>query len=183
VSGDIDAQIRSAPWDVGADELSGTTAVKLMSFAATAADSSVALEWWTGSELDNLGFHLYRGPSADGPWTRLTSSLIPGPGSSPLGQAYSWLDTGLTNGTRYYYRLEDVDTASKSTFHGPVSAVPAPASSPQAKTVKVVGVEATRNAKNPVSPLTHRGSSRPLRKSSLPRALVTETQSLSLSTS
>ena len=31
------------------------------------------------------------------------------------------------NGQRYYYRLEDVDTATVSTFHGPVSAVPASA--------------------------------------------------------
>ena len=82
------------------------------------------LEWRTGSELSNLGFHVYRGPSADGPWTRLTSSLIPGLGSSPIGQAYSWLDAGLANGVTYFYRLEDVDTASVSTFHGPVSATP-----------------------------------------------------------
>ena len=125
-STDIDAALRVAPWDIGADELTqnGTTAVRLMSFSAVPGDGSVTLEWRTGSELDNLGFHLYRGPSADGPWTRLTSSLIPGLGSSPLGQAYSWLDTGLVNGVRYYYRLEDVDTASVSTFHGPVSAVP-----------------------------------------------------------
>jgi hypothetical protein len=100
------------------------TAVGLMGFSAVPGDGSVTLEWRTGSELDNLGFHLYRGLGADGPWTRLTSSLIPGLGSSPLGQAYSWLDAGLTNGTRYYYRLEDVDTASVSTFHGPVSTVP-----------------------------------------------------------
>ncbi|HSD66358.1 MAG TPA: fibronectin type III domain-containing protein, partial [Vicinamibacteria bacterium] len=100
------------------------TAVRLMSFSATPGNGSVTLEWQTGSELDNLGFHVYRGPAEAGPWTRLTSSLIPGLGSSPLGQAYSWLDSGLTNGTTYYYRLEDVDTASTSTFHGPVSAVP-----------------------------------------------------------
>ncbi len=108
----------SVPW--------ATTEVRLLSFSASPDDAKVLLEWRTGSELDNLGFHLYRGLSADGPWTRLTSSLIPGLGSSPLGQAYSWLDSGLTNGVRYYYRLEDVDTASRSTFHGPVSAVPAP---------------------------------------------------------
>ena len=134
---DLDHQVRpaganydcygsaAACWDIGADEWAAPTAVRLMSFAAVPQDRAVTLEWRTGSELDNLGFHVYRGPSADGPWTRLTSSLIPGLGSSPLGQAYSWLDTGLTNGTRYYYRLEDVDTASVSTFHGPVSAVPA----------------------------------------------------------
>jgi hypothetical protein len=124
VNGDIDAQLRMAPWDIGADEFGALTAVRLMSFAAVPGDGSVALEWRTGSELDNLGFHLYRGLSADGPWTRLTSSLIPGLGSSPLGQAYSWLDSGLVNGTTYCYRLEDVDTSSKSTFHGPVCTAP-----------------------------------------------------------
>ena len=95
-----------------------------MSFEAAPSDGAVQLSWQTGSELDNLGFHLYRGPSADGPWTRLTASLVPGLGSSPLGQAYVWRDGGLVNGQRYYYRLEDVDTSTKSTFHGPVSAVP-----------------------------------------------------------
>ena len=101
-----------------------TTAVKLQSFDAVGVDSAVELSWKTGSELDNQGFHVYRGASADGPWTRLTASLVPGMGSSPLGRSYSWRDSGLVNGQRYYYRLEDVDTRSKSTFHGPVSAVP-----------------------------------------------------------
>jgi hypothetical protein len=100
------------------------TAVKLESFTAAAGDASVRLEWQTGSELDNLGFNLYRALDEDGPWRRLTASLIPGLGSSPLGKAYAYLDAGLTNGTRYYYRLEDVDASSKATSHGPVSAVP-----------------------------------------------------------
>ena len=39
-----------------------------------------------------------------------------------------------TNGTRYYYRLEDVDTSSKTTSHGPVSAVPAGAAAAGAAT-------------------------------------------------
>ena len=100
------------------------TAVKLQSFTAAAGDSSVLLSWRTGSELDNLGFQLYRGLAENGPWTRLNASLIPGLGSSALGQAYSFRDTGLQNGTRYYYRLEDVDASSKVTSHGPVWAVP-----------------------------------------------------------
>jgi len=104
-----------------------TTEVKLSSFTAIPGDASVALEWRTASELDNLGFHVYRGSSENGPWTRLTSSLIPGLGSSAVGQAYSFRDKGLTNGTRYFYRLDDVDASSKTTSHGPVSAVPSPA--------------------------------------------------------
>ena len=63
------------------------TAVTLMSFEAAPSDGAVDLRWRTGSELQNLGFHLYRGPSATGPWTRLTPTLIPGLGFSPLGRA------------------------------------------------------------------------------------------------
>ena len=122
------------------------TAVRLQSFAATGGDASVLLEWRTASELDNIGFHVYRSPSEQGPWTRLTSSLIPGLGSSAVGQAYSYRDLGLQNGTRYFYRLEDIDAASKATSHGPVSAAPTAAAAGGAP-----GGEATgsgRSAKN-----------------------------------
>ncbi len=111
---DVDGEIRpgGASWDIGADEFGATTAVDLMSFDAVGADSAVGLSWRTGSELNNLGFHLYRSPSATGPWTRITPSLIPGLGSSPEGASYSFRDTGLVNGVRYFYRLEDIDSES-----------------------------------------------------------------------
>ena len=129
-SHDVDLQVRTLPWDIGADESNGATAVKLMSFVAVPRDGAVTLEWRTASELDNVGFHVWRGPTAQGPWTRITPAIIPGAGSSPVGHAYSWLDTGLANGVSYFYRLEDVDTSSVSTFHGPVSAVPGGAAPP-----------------------------------------------------
>ena len=124
-----------------------TTEVKLQSFSAVPGDASMLLEWRTASELDNLGFHLYRGPSSDGPWTQLTASLIPGLGSSAVGQAYSYRDAGLANGTRYFYRLEDVDASSKTTSHGPISAVPlagAPGGVPGSET-KASSPSAKRN--------------------------------------
>ncbi len=129
---DIDGQVRpaGAGWDRGADEFGATTAVHLLSFDAASADGAVDLSWQTGSELDNLGFNLYRSSSDAGPWTRLTASLIPGLGSSPLGASYAWRDSGLVNGTRYFYLLEDVDSASRATSHGPVSAVPVAAPPP-----------------------------------------------------
>ena len=108
-----------------ADDLTActATAVRLLSFTATGADGAVDLAWSTGSEVNNLGFHVHRSPSADGPWTRLTPSLLPGQGFSATGASYSWRDSGLSYGVRYFYRLEDVDSGSGSTFHGPVSAV------------------------------------------------------------
>ena len=47
-----------------------------MSFEALPSDGAVELSWRTGSEVDNLGFHLHRAPSAEGPWARLTSSML-----------------------------------------------------------------------------------------------------------
>jgi Peptidase family C25/Propeptide_C25 len=105
---------------------SSTTEVELSSFTAQGGDSSVSLEWQTASELDNLGFHLYRTSSEAGPYERITSSLIPGLGSSPVGGRYSYADAGLTNGVRYYYQLEDVEATGRTERHGPVSAVPVP---------------------------------------------------------
>ena len=109
---------------LGVQACGPTTAVTVMSFEAVPSNSAVSLAWQTGSEVDNLGFHLHRSLSAGGPWTRLTSSLIPGQGFSATGDKYTWRDADVANGTRYYYRLEDVDTRSLSTFHGPVSALP-----------------------------------------------------------
>jgi hypothetical protein len=102
----------------------GSTEVELSSFTARGEDSAVSLEWQTASELDNLGFHLYRAASEGGPYQKITSSLIPGLGSSPVGARYSYTDTGLTNGLRYYYQLEDVETTGRTERHGPVSAIP-----------------------------------------------------------
>ena len=72
---------------------------KLQSFAAVPGDGVGARS--SGGRRrssHNLGFHVYRGLSADGPWTRLTSSLIPGLGSSAVGQAYSLRDSASSNG-------------------------------------------------------------------------------------
>jgi hypothetical protein len=125
VKKDIDAVWRNAlEPDMGADQYMPATAVRLAWFTASSRDRAAEVAWETASELDNLGFHLYRGLSENGLWQRLTVSLIPGLGSSPEGKRYSFLDAGLTNGTTYFYRLEDVDRSGKVTSHGPVSATP-----------------------------------------------------------
>ncbi len=129
---DIDGQSRlGLLWDRGADERDAPTAVELVSFTARGGDGEVVLEWETGSELNNLGFHLYRATLEEGPYERITASPIPGLGSSPAGARYSYRDSGLTNGVAYFYKLEDIETTGKTELHGPVSATPAPSASPQ----------------------------------------------------
>jgi len=109
------------------------TAVELASFQARGLDGAVELTWETASELKNLGFYLYRAVAPGGPYERITASAIPGLGSSPQGARYRYVDSGLANGTTYFYQLEDIETTGKTKRHGPVSAVPerADANGPQ----------------------------------------------------
>ncbi len=135
VYADIDGGARVNPWDIGADDIQATTEVELLSFDARPFDGAVELSWETGSEMNNLGFHVYRGPSADGPWERVTASLIPGLGSSPEGARYVYRDSPLSNGVPYYYLLEDVETTGRISRQGPVDATPSAQASPVDETL------------------------------------------------
>src|SRR3972149_2932090 len=86
-----------------------TTEVALQSFEARGVEGAIELTWKTASELNNLGFHLYRSPSASGPYERVTKSLIPGLGSSPVGAEDSYRDAGVESAVTYFYELEDVE--------------------------------------------------------------------------
>jgi hypothetical protein len=105
------------PW------LTEPLAVQLANFTATAQADQVLVTWQTVSELDNLGFNLYRNSSPDAPSEPLNSSLIPSqaPGSGQ-GMSYEWLDNSVQEAVTYYYWLEDVDLDGTTTLHGPVSA-------------------------------------------------------------
>ncbi len=113
-----DGEVEDYAWDWGTPP----TAVDLTDFSAAAqADGSVQVTWETATELDNLGFNLYRAEAAGGPWTQLNAALIPvqTPGAT-FGNVYTWSDSDAPLGT-VYYRLEDLDVNGTSTFHGPIS--------------------------------------------------------------
>jgi hypothetical protein len=74
--------------------------------------------------VENAGFNLYRSESADGGYVKINEALIPAEGSSTQGAQYEYVDTGLENGVKYYYLLEDLDTKGKAEKHGPQSAAP-----------------------------------------------------------
>ena len=107
----------------------GLTAVELISFTATGYDRGVLLDWRTGYEVDNLGFHVYREQA--GERIQLTPALIAGSGLlAERGMAvrselaYAWWDLEATIATPdIAYWLEDVDFDGVSTWHGPVTPV------------------------------------------------------------
>jgi hypothetical protein len=99
--------------------------VNLSFFGARALPDKVMVGWQTASEVDNVGFNLYRAESADGPRVQLNQGLMipsqaPGSGS---GADYRFADGDVKIGKTYYYWLEDVDIYGVSTQHGPVKVV------------------------------------------------------------
>ncbi len=98
------------------------TAITLISFTGQGGSDHITLTWETASEVDNEGFNLWRAEAADGEYTRLTPSLIPGQGNPDTGASYEYVDGDVIKGVTYYYKLEDVDLHGVSTLHGPVSA-------------------------------------------------------------
>ncbi|UCG70297.1 MAG: DUF2341 domain-containing protein [Thermoplasmata archaeon] len=122
--------VRSAAW-IKASYHSGNdtlltipTLVELSYLRATSLDSAVLLEWATETELDNAGFNIWRSEDRDGDYVRINPYFIPGEGDAGFGAEYSLTDYNVTNGVIYYYKLEEIDIYGKSTFHGPVPAIP-----------------------------------------------------------
>jgi hypothetical protein len=100
--------------------ISQATAVRVASFTARRQASTVLLTWETATEIDLIGFHLYRADGPDRKPLRLDDILIPSqnPGS-PIGCSYEFTDK--TSGpSQAYYWLEDVDVHGAATRHGPV---------------------------------------------------------------
>ena len=81
-------------------DLGTPTAVELLSLTATGLDGEVLLEWETATEVDNLGFYLYRAESEEGPYERVNEVAVPGLGflayRCPLPlrgfRSYEWHD-------------------------------------------------------------------------------------------
>ena len=117
------------------------TAVTLFRFEAIAQGEAVRIVWETASELDNLGFNLYRAATPAGSWELVNAAFIPAqnPGAV-FGAVYELLDTEVTPGVPVYYRLEDVDIHGTSTFHGPISVT---LSNPSAATVTGFAAQGT----------------------------------------
>ena len=96
--------------------------VELTSFTATAGDGVVTLRWTTESEIENLGFNIYRSTNYNVKFLMINDGLISGAGNSSTRHEYEYVDNGLTNGVTYWYKLEDVDYSGNTELHGPVSA-------------------------------------------------------------
>ena len=81
--------------------------VELSSFTATSDCGKVILNWATGSEVDNVGFSVYRSDTEGGEYSKV--AWLEGAGNTALGVNYEYVDSSSQSGRTYYYYLEDVD--------------------------------------------------------------------------
>ena len=92
----------------------------MMAYFST-EEGGVKLTWETQSETNCAGFHVWRGESAEGDFTRITTALIPGQGNTSVFHEYSFIDYHVDNGTEYWYKIEEVSTdAAESKFYDPI---------------------------------------------------------------
>lgn len=83
--------------------------VELSSFTASISGESVVLKWRTQTEVNNLGFTVYRSERKDGKFVKINSKLIKGQGTTATPHDYSFTDETAKLGQTYYYYIEDTD--------------------------------------------------------------------------
>ncbi len=81
-------------------------AVTITSVTAEAGLNSITVKWETASEVNNLGFYVRRSLSAVGEYVRI-SAFIPSLDEG-AGALYTDVDSDVTPGVTYYYKIEDV---------------------------------------------------------------------------
>jgi hypothetical protein len=117
---DIDGDVRPDPDpsdpDIGADEhfRDIPLAVALSAFTATSNGDKIILKWRTESEINNLGFKVYRSTELDGDYVKVTPTFIVGAGAEATPREYSFTDEDVAVGDTYYYYIEDVDFSGKT---------------------------------------------------------------------
>ncbi|MBN1261611.1 MAG: hypothetical protein JXB35_13115 [Anaerolineae bacterium] len=101
------------------------TAVAIAHFSAAWQGEAILVSWETASELDVLGFNLYRGDASEGEFVQLNTSLIPAQSPGALfGEDYTYMDEAAPGNGPVYYKLAAIDTDEGSTWVGPALADP-----------------------------------------------------------
>lgn len=94
----------------------GPSAATLLSFTGKAAGrTGVKLTWRTASEVDTVGFNVWR-LTARGK-TKVNRSLIPARGNAG-GARYSFVDSTARPGVSYKYRLQVVNRSGSRAWYG-----------------------------------------------------------------
>jgi hypothetical protein len=98
--------------------------VTLTTFGFTRKKDRILLSWRTESEVNNLGFFLFKAPEKEGPFAPVNTQIIPGAGSTSEAHDYTYTDPNVDNVTTYWYLLEDIDVNGETATRGPIECRP-----------------------------------------------------------
>lgn len=99
--------------------------VELLLFRASVEEDGVLLHWATASEIDNLGFEIYRSANSDSNYQKIatfeTHESLQGAGNTNIRQDYQFLDASIPAPGEWWYQLADVDFNGQRIFHPAIS--------------------------------------------------------------
>ncbi|MEJ5199080.1 MAG: hypothetical protein WHX53_09165 [Anaerolineae bacterium] len=103
-----------------AGRLTGHAAIEIKEFTATArADGTILVRWVTMSEIDTIGFRIYRALATTGPWVTVVHEED-ARSDGETDTTYEFVDAEVVAGTTYYYLLEELEYDSESDTIRPV---------------------------------------------------------------
>jgi hypothetical protein len=127
--------------------------VELSSFTATSNQNGVELKWQTATEINNYGFEVERtsplpspyegeGGGAGRGWEKI--GFVNGNGNSNSAKEYSFIDKSQTGGSKFQYRLKQIDNDGQFEYSNVVE-------------IEVVPTqfELSQNYPNPFNPTTN----------------------------
>jgi len=119
--------------------------VELISFTANAKENKVELSWETETEVHNYGFEVERASivgEGERLWNKL--SFVEGHGNSNSPKSYQYMDKNPWGGSKFVYRLKQIDTDGEYEYSDEVEVELVPAK-----------YELYQNYPNPFNPMTN----------------------------
>ncbi len=71
--------------------------------------ATILVEWTTASELNTVGYRIYRSTNPDERGKQINQELIPSSIDPLTGGSYQFEDQDVQPGVKYYYSLEEVE--------------------------------------------------------------------------
>ncbi len=92
--------------------------VELISFKASISNNDIVLNWNTITEVNNYGFEIERknisSDIKESNWTKI--GFVNGHGNSNSTKSYGFIDKNISGGTKFNYRLKQIDNDGKYEF-------------------------------------------------------------------
>ncbi len=97
--------------------VSTPTSAELTNFSLKARAKQVQVRWSTGTEMNMVGFNIWRRKGKDTEWHQLNADLIPATNIGTVnGGNYIYKDKAVKTGKKYIYKIEIVNAIGESTW-------------------------------------------------------------------